>query len=322
MARNTKDTESGVTPVDETTAVPDSNTAIDTTGTSPVDESPDLDTVDQAPEQESTPDVESASVDTSTPPDMLQVESQPADGATSTPATEEPNTDIPPVDQTLTPADVEKEPEVVQQDPATNQALPEAPLDDASADSIETATPEVETIPTPVSPSVVSVKAIIASDDKTIIEKLEAIMACGIPVYQLLAGNLHNYIKRMDGTEVVSNTEGAALNHSLYTTIVNAADTEDKSTFKTLFDIINLTFAHHKEGVFSLESLMRFDQDWKYGAEKLLGFRYIATLIHHLSDITTRKDNLNSISIDAAVKPERTGFGKTLIDNIKHYYMS
>jgi len=177
-----------------------------------------------------------------------------------------------------------------------------------------------ESTPTPVEVTQLGYNEVTAllNDSKTsLVGKLEAIAANGIPELKTVAGKLLDYERELGASVPSKGGEfaiGKAYDLNLILTAV--ANTVDKNKFKVKQDIITLAFIAFKDSAFSVLKLLAFDYLWKFGDKQLATYQNLTTVLTMLSDKSVRNENKSKVDINKLVD------GTTLTDHARENLVS
>lgn len=290
MAKSTN-----TTVVTDTTAIDETNT-----DTVSVEETPDTDTMSE---------IESTEDSAETPSTDEEVSDTGSDELSDTDE-ETVNTDEATSDTETT------------QDETIDTSVPENTLITTPEEpELENTPTAQEEVPAPQSLEEV-LKFITDKANGTMRERLQSIATSGVMEARLLVSKLLTYNENM-WSRVAAADKGAGYNYDLYNFLLDVMNTGNYNVFKIKMDIISIIFKEFANEGYAEQMLHRFDTEWekRWGKQSLTTYQNMITVVAMLSDMSTRKKNMERISLDLALTKKDTFFSDTVIANLKKYYI-
>ena len=153
-------------------------------------------------------------------------------------------------------------------------------------------------------------------------KKIEAIVNSGVEAVSFVK-NPMSYQNELSINAVgVTDVQGASKNRILFYKLLQVLDTEDYTTFKIKFDVVNLVFLTYNDDAFNEFRLHRFDLKWTGGTTELKTYQKLVTVISALCDKSKRAEQLKTISLSKMVDANTTVFSETNRRNLLQYYQA
>lgn len=168
--------------------------------------------------------------------------------------------------------------------------------------------------------TVEDIKNILTSPDMDLTKKIDTLAKSDGELVKFVNVMVEYNDKMKIETKNIDPNEGANQNYRLYTRLMKICRTNQYEEFKILFDVVNYIFYLYREEGYKDVYLHRFDINWTWGSKKLKTYQNLVTMLSVLCDRATRKNYINSISLNKVLDLDKTEFTEVAVNNIRRYY--
>lgn len=164
------------------------------------------------------------------------------------------------------------------------------------------------------------VKTLLNDEKISATEKLELLKNSDFEQVQFVKSLIKYNNDMGNGVTAPTELNGANNNRSLFVQLMKIIDEIDYTVFKVKFDIVNLVFLVFSDDAYNEFKLHRYDLKWSGTSKNLKTYQKLVTVISTLCDKTTRKEQLQRVSLSKMIDPESTTFTDVARSNILRFY--